>query len=59
LDRVNAGGQIADDSQSGTPYQGPGVERRTSCHTQKKSNDWIFTHPFARDGGTSDAATSD
>jgi hypothetical protein len=41
------------------PYEGPDVSLCTGCHNQKKSNDWIFTHVFAKDGGAFDAATTD
>jgi hypothetical protein len=50
-------GQVVDDSQSGTPYEGPNVALCTGCHAQKRDNDWIFTHRFALDGGVSDAST--
>jgi hypothetical protein len=49
-------GQVIDDS-SGTPYEGPNVSLCTGCHTQRQSNDWIFTHQFVQDGSTSDASS--
>jgi hypothetical protein len=50
-------GQVIDDQQAGTPYEGPNVALCTGCHTQRQSNDWIFTHHFALNGGTLDAST--